>query len=181
MALAPESSIQATIVQISKSILQFAGSAGLKLLDSSGVGKITAADGTTLARLQVGTPSSGSDAATKTYVDGAVGAPFRLTGTTSTVTATATIPANAYVTKVVVIVTTALDGTSPTLSVGTTASAEAFVPAASITAGTANTQVFEGSTSVGGSAVTLRVTVGGSGITTGAFEVWVYYTATPQT
>jgi hypothetical protein len=179
MALVAEPNVQTTIFQLPKSVLQMAGSAGLKLTDDTGALKITAADGTTLAEAKGATPTTNDSFTTKSYVDGALGAPFRLSGTTSTVTASATIPANSYVTRVVLIVTTALDGAA-TISVGTSATPAAFVGTADTLPGAIGTQEYVGDTSVGGSAVTPRVTVGGAP-TVGAWIAWIYYTATPRT
>lgn len=179
MALVAEPSIQTTQVQLPKSTLQFSGAAGMKIADDTGALKITAADGTTLAEAKGATPTTNDSFATKSYVDGVLGAPFRLSGTTTTVTASATIPANAYVVKVVLIVTSALDG-SATIAIGTTASASAFIGTADTTPGVAGTQVYEAEANVGGSAVTPRVTIGGTP-TTGAWVAWIYYVATPRT
>lgn len=179
MPLAPEANVQTATYQIPKATVQFTGATGAKLTDASGVISAYQSNGSTLTEVKGATPTTNDSFATKSYVDTALGTPFRLAGTTTSVTATGTIPANAYVTQVVVQVTTALDG-SATIDVGTSASAGAFVPNTSITAGTAGTQQYVGDTSVGGSAVTPKITIGGTP-TTGAWVVWILYVATPRT
>lgn len=179
MALAAEPSVQATVFQLPKSVQQFAGSAGMKIADNAGALKITAADGTTLAEAKGATPTTNDSFTTKSYVDSAIGAPFRLSGTTTTVTATGTIPANSYVSRVVLIVTTALDGAA-TIAIGTSLNASAFVGSADTLPGASGTQEYVGDTSVGVGSVTPAVTVGGAP-TTGAWIAWIYYTAVPRT
>lgn len=87
--------------------------------------RITNAAGT-LAKVRVGAPSANDDVATKNYVDTspAANAAEQIVGlqlnynSTSPVTSTFTLPNNAFVTKVQVIVTTAFDGTGGTVEVG---------------------------------------------------------------
>jgi hypothetical protein len=88
--------------------------------------KLFKADGSTLATLQVATPTVNDDVATKFYVDGAptanaseqiVAIPL-VFGSGATVNSTFALPNNAYVTKVQVMVKTAFDGTGGTVSVG---------------------------------------------------------------
>ena len=175
-----------TKVQLPNAILQFATATGLIVKDNTGTLQVTAADGTTLVEVQGAPPTAGSSFVTKTYGDanyaGAAAAskPYKITGTTSTVTGSALIPANSIVTSVVLTITTALDGTTPAISIGTTASAALFVASADVNVAAANTTSYTGaSISVGGSNVAPRVTITGTGITTGAWEVEIYYTVTP--
>lgn len=178
MPLVAEANVQISTLQLPKSTVQFAGTTGAKITDASGVLSAYQSDGSTLTEVKGATPTTNDSFATKSYVDTALGTPFRLSGTTSSVTASNTIPANAYVTAVVLQVTTALDG-SATIDVGTTSSASAFVANAAITEGEVGTQQFLGDVAVGGSAVTPKITIGGSP-TTGAWVAWIYY-ATPKT
>ena len=132
-------------------------------------------------------PTSGDAFVTKNYADtnygGAAAASktYVLTGTTSTVTGSDLIPANSIVTGVEFILGTALDGTTPAISIGTTATAALFVASADVNVAAANTTSYNGlPISVGGSNVAPRVTVTGTGITTGAWEVVISYTVTPS-
>lgn len=186
MSLKAGISLLATKVQLPNALLQFATATGLIIKDNSGTLQVLAADGTTPAEVQGAAPTTGSSYVTKTYGDanygGAAAASktYKITGTTATVTGSAVIPANSVVTSVTLTVTTALDGTTPAMSIGTTASAALFVASADINVAAANTTDFTGaSISVGGSDVAPRVTITGSGITTGAWEVDISYTVTP--
>ena len=88
--------------------------------------KLFKADGSTLAKLQVATPTNNDDVATKFYVDGGPSANASeqivviplVFGSGATVNSTFALPNNAFVTKVQVQVTTAFDGTGGTVSVG---------------------------------------------------------------
>ena len=101
----------------------------------SSVVKLFKADGSTLATLQVATPTTNDDVATKSYVDGAptanaseqiVAIPLAF-NSGATVNSTFALPNNAYVTKVQVMVKTAFDGTGGTVSVGYTAQTTKFM------------------------------------------------------
>lgn len=187
MALKPVQSILATIFQIPKALLQFATDTGMILKDNSGTLQVLESDGTTLAEVEGAAPTSGDAFVTKNYADtnygGAAAASktYVLTGTTSTVTGSDLIPANSIVTGVEFILGTALDGTTPAISIGTTATAALFVASADVNVAAANTTSYNGlPISVGGSNVAPRVTVTGTGITTGAWEVVISYTVTPS-
>jgi hypothetical protein len=186
MALQPVQTILATIFRIPKSLLQFASGSILK--DNGGTFQAFESDGTTLAEVQGAEPTAGDSFVNLTYADAHYGGnaaavkEYVITGTTATVTGTDLIPANATVSEVRFFLTTALDGTSPTISIGTTATAALFVASASIDVTQANQVDFQGEPiSVGGSDVAPRVTVGGSGITTGAWKAVIFYTVTPNT
>ena len=92
-----------------------------------GTPRITNAAGT-LAKVRVGAPSANDDVATKNYVDTspAANAAEQIVGlqlnynSSSPVTSTFTLPNNAFVTKVQVLVSTAFDGTGGTVEVGWT-------------------------------------------------------------
>lgn len=102
---------------------------------AGGILKLFKVDGSTLANLQVGTPSNNDDVATKSYVDGspAANAAEQLVviplafGSGATVNSTYALPNNAHVTKVQVQVTTAFDGSAPTVSVGYSGQATKFM------------------------------------------------------
>lgn len=167
-----------SIVQMLYSKLQL-GSSGPLIKNNSGVVEARNSGDSDYAIVRVGDAAGDDDALNRITADARYGQDavrmFRMTGTTSTVTATGTIPANAYVTKVSVVISTALDG-SATLDVGTTGTADLFVDQLDTVPGTASFTPYESAPiSVGGSAVTPRVTIGGSP-TTGAFEVDIYYT-----
>lgn len=187
MALKPVQSILATIFQIPKALLQFATDTGMILKDNSGTLQVLESDGTTLAEVEGAAPTSGDAFVTKNYADtnygGAAAASktYVLTGTTSTVTGSDLIPANSIVTGVEFILGTALDGTTPAISIGTTATAALFVASADVNVASPNKATYSGPpVSVGGSDVAPRVTVGGSGITTGAWQAIIYYVQTPN-
>lgn len=187
MALETVSTLFNTIFQIPKAIFQFATSTGLKLKDNSGTLQVLQSDGTTLAKAQAATPASGNDLVTVDYADSHYGGNaasvkvYSLSGTTSTVTGSDLIPAGSQVVGVKFLLGTALDGTSPTISIGTTATAALFVASADINVSVANQADYSGlPVSVGGSDVAPRVTVGGSGITTGVWQVNISYVQTPN-
>lgn len=105
---------------------------------TGGILKLFKADGTTLAKLQVATPTNADDVATKTYVDGApsanaseqvVAIPLAF-GSGATVNSTYALPNNSYVTRTQVLVTTPFNGTAPTVSVGYSGQATRFMATA---------------------------------------------------
>jgi hypothetical protein len=186
MALKPTSSIFATIFQVPKLILQFATGSIIK--DNGGVIQHRNSTDSAFVEAQGAAPTAGDSFVTKTYGDANYGPgtsaasvkTYELTGTNASVTGAATIPANAQVLWVEYVLTTALDGTTPTLSVGTTTSAAAFVASADVNVASPNYTDYKGAPiSVGGSAVTPKVTLGGTGTTTGAWTVIIYYSETP--
>mgnify|MGYP006288526009 CR=1 FL=1 len=92
-------------------------------------------DGTTLMKLQVGSPSANDDVATKSYVDTTnpglsaeqlVVVPLAF-NSGATVNSTYALPNNTNVTKVQVQVATAFDGTGGTVSVGYSGQATKFM------------------------------------------------------
>jgi hypothetical protein len=180
MALQKQYSILSTIFQISKSVLQFGN--GSELKDNSGTSQALASDGTTLIEVQGADPTAGSSFATRDYVDG-VASPYAastyvLSGTTSTVTGVNNIPANAVISQVLVTISTAYVGTAPTLSVGIAGNTSLFVASADVDLTRAgNTQSFVSAPgiSIGGSAAPLVVTIGGTGLSAGAFAVTALY------
>mgnify|MGYP001019077351 CR=1 FL=1 len=185
MALETVSTLFSTIFRIPKAILQLA--TGVQLKDNSGTLQVLGSDGVTLAKAQAGTPVSGNDLVTVDYADSHYGGnaasvkAYILSGTTTTVTGTDLLPAGAQVTSVAFNLATALDGTSPTISIGTTATAALFVASADVNVASPNKATYSGPpVSVGGSDVAPRVTVGGSGITTGAWQAIIYYVQTPN-
>jgi hypothetical protein len=141
MALNPPvvSNVNATTddsLRISDSVAGIASSDTLALQNTTGgVLKLFKADGTTLAKLQVATPTTNDDVATKSYVDTAPTADASdqilsiplVFNSAASVSSTFTLPNNAYVTKVSVLVTTAFDGTTPTVSVGYTGQTTKFM------------------------------------------------------
>ena len=93
------------------------------------------------------------------------------------------IPANTYVANVVLFVTTAWAGTSPTLDVGISGDADGWVDNQDVTQGT--TGPYKGTSGNGASLVTngqlytsatqIIVTIGGTNLTAGACRVQLEY------
>ena len=156
----------------------------------AGTHKVTLADGTTLANVRVGTPLAGDDAANKTYVDSApavdsaeqiLSIPL-VFGDTSPKASTYTLPNNAYVTKVRVLVGTAFDGTNPTVSVGYVGQASKFMTTAQNNLAVVGTYTFEQYTQQNsGSAQAVGLTYSAGGSTAGAATVLVSFVISPKT
>ena len=170
-----------TLIATAFDKIQFRKNQGLIIHDDAGTLKINASNGTDLAEVHVATPTSGDAAATKDYVDG-VASPYALKAYKiafsggASASGTATLSAGSTIHKITVKLTQALTGVNPTLEVGTTGTADAFVAGADFDAARANTTVFDSSpVGVGGSAVTPKVTLTNAG-GAGAGEVWIYYT-----
>ena len=113
MAFKPQSTIFATIFSIPKLILQFASGSILK--DAAGVIQHRNSTDSAFVEAQGADPGSDDSFVTRRYGNanyGGVAATvkdYKLTGTTSSVTGTATIPANAQVLSVSYILSVALD------------------------------------------------------------------------
>lgn len=157
---------------------------------SAGTLKVVLADGVTLAPVQVGAPSAGDDAANKTYVDSApavdpteqVLAISLAFGDTSPKASTYTLPDGAYVTKARVIVTTAFNGTSPTVSIGYFGQAAKFMTTAQNdldVVGVYTQEQYTQQNSGSAQAVGLTYTSGGS--TAGAATALVWFVISPKT
>jgi hypothetical protein len=156
---------------------------------SAGTLKVLLADGVTLAPVQVAAPSAGDDAANKTYVDSspAVNSTEQVLaiplvfGDTSPKASTYTLPNSTYVTKVQVIVTTAFNGTTPTVSVGYFGQATKFMTTAQnnlASVGSYTAEQYTQQNSGSAPAVGLTYTAGGS--SAGAATVLVWFVIAPK-
>jgi hypothetical protein len=152
--------------------------------------KLFKANGSTLATLQVATPVSNDDVATKSYVDGAptanaseqiVAIPL-VFGSGATVNSTYALPNNAYVTKVQVQVTTAFDGTGGTVSVGYSGQTTKFMATANNNLKVLGAYTKEQYTQQNaGTAQTVLLTyVAPTGAAAGAADVLVWFVIAPK-
>jgi hypothetical protein len=152
--------------------------------------KLFKADGSTLTKLQVATPTNNDDVATKFYVDGAPTANAAeqivfiplVFGSGATVNSTYALPNNAYVTKVQVIVRTAFDGTGGTVSVGYTAQTTKFMTTANNNLKSVGTYSKEQYTqqNSGGALTVLLTYAAPVGATAGAADVLVWFVIQPK-
>jgi hypothetical protein len=152
--------------------------------------KLFKANGSTLAVLQVATPTTNDDVATKFYVDGAptanaseqiVVVPL-VFGSGATVNSTFALPNNTYVTKVQVIVKTAFDGTGGTVSVGYSGQTTKFMGTATnnLKVGGAYTREQYTQQNAGTAQTVLLTYVAPTGATTGAADVLVWFVIAPK-
>lgn len=169
--------ILASTLVFLKSKLQIGGGGPILKNDSGTIQARNAADNA-FAKVQIADAAADDDALNRRTADARYGAYavqwYKLSGTTGSATGTGTIPANSLITEIRVQIDTALDG-SATMDIGTTGDADAFVPNTEINPGAAQfTPFFDNTLSVGGSAVTPKVTIGGSP-TTGAYTILIGY------
>lgn len=163
---------------------------------AGGILKVFKADGTTLAALEVATPTGGSPAnmvATKSYVDSApvVNAAEQIvaktinwnTSISPMPTSTFALPAGSRVTKVQVIVNPLFDGTGGTLEVGYSGNTSAFMTTAQNNLKAAGVYSREQYTSVGASSVNVLYTFTPATGTpaNGKAEVLVWFVIAPKT
>lgn len=157
--------------------------------------KLYKSDGTTRAELEVATPTQPNSAATKTYVDvGPASAEMAFAytlgfGPAGNTDSSVSLPQNAKVTSVDMIVTTAFTGGTPahTLTVGyagTVPNATAFAKATDSTLGTKGTYTVtqftnNGTPDASGAPIRLVLANGGSSPTAGSVTVVVKYVRTP--
>ena len=96
-------------------------------------------------------------------------------GTTSPATAF-TLPANAYVTKVQVVVDTAFNGSNPQLSLGVAGNTAKFLPTTASNLAQVDIYDYEPGEAVDAASEDLIITFSGGTSSAGAARVLVYYT-----
>lgn len=148
------------------------------LKNSSGTMQARNAADNAFAKLQVADAAADDDALNRRTGDARYGAYavqwYKLSGTTGSDTGSNTIPANSQITEIRVQIDTALDG-SATMEIGTDADANAFLSTSEVSPGVTQYTVYGSNTlDVGASAVTPKVTIGGSP-TVGAYTVLIGY------
>jgi len=159
------------------------------LQTASGVLKLFKADGVTLAKLQVATPTTGEDVAIKSYVDTVAGttaceqvlAVSLAFNSAAAVNSVFALVDNAYITKVQVVVNTQFNGTNPTVSVGYTGQTTKFMPKGQNNlklTGTYTREQFSQQNS--GAPQTLLLTYDADGSSAGAATVVVWFVPVPK-
>jgi hypothetical protein len=147
-------------------------------------------NGTDLMKLQVAGPSGNDDVATKAYVDASpavnsaeqvVAIPLAF-GSGATVNSTFSLPNNTFVTRTLVLVTTAFDGTGGTVSVGYSGQATKFMATGGNNLKVQGVYTRDQYTQQNsGSPQTVLLTyVAPTGATVGAATVLVYFVIAPK-
>lgn len=120
------------------------------------------------------------DIGSVTGADRVICVPFDFNDQGGTVDSTAEVPASAIITKSIIKITTDFDGTSPTITLGNSAS-PALAQAASVNRPTQIAEYHcEEIIAWGGVADEVRVTVGGTAATQGVGTAYLFY-STPNT
>jgi len=162
------------------------GTGGPNLKSNSGALEARNAADSAYAIARGATPVGANDLTTKAYVDAAAGSAnavkaieITVSGTPGNFDSTASLPAGARVIGARVNVTTAYNGTTPTITVGTTASPTGVMTAAESDATTVG--LYLADTAFTATAVPARAVLAGTGTTTGAATVTLFYVETPST
>lgn len=167
------------LVGIISTILRIGGAAALKA--TAGVFQIRNNADNAFLEVQAADPTADDSLTTKRYVDTALGSqvsvikvPFTFSAGTST--STALVPTGSIVHNVQLNITTGLNSTAPTISVGFNGgSATALMGTADNFPTVASLQEKNQATPAPGADSAVTVTVGGSGGSAGAGTAYIFY------